>query len=312
MYSRRLSVKILTVLVVLLLAGSTSVAEKVLLRARYKQGEKYLTVMVSKQEIDQTFGTQRQKIKQTMKMEMAMQVLSVDAEGTADIKVTYRRMAIKQESPFGTLDYDSADPDKKDLSHPSVAGYKALVGNWVIMTMSSRGEVKGIRGTERIKKSILDTIPEGPEREVAAKQLDRIMSADRFSQQMSGFSMVLPENPVGVGDTWKHDQKMNLGFANVLVRMDFKARRITTDTVDVERTATIESTGQADAGAPMTFTVADGSKQSGTTKVNRTNAALTSSELSQTMNVTIQVRGRTIKQNVTGTATLVITRDTGR
>ena len=312
MYSRRLWGKTLAAVVVLLLACSASAADKVLLRARYKQGEKYLAVMLSRQEIDQTFGAQTHKMKQTMKMDMGMEVLSVDAEGTADIKVTYRRMAIKQESPFGTLDYDSADPDKKDLSHPSVIGYKALVGNWIIMKVTSRGEVKGVTGTERIKKSILDEIPEGRERDMAAKQLDQMMSEDRFGQQMSGFSMVLPENPVGVGDTWNRDQKMDLGFANMLVRTSFKVRRIAADTVDIEMTATIESAGPADAGMPMTITVGDGSKQSGTTKVNRTNAALASAELSQTMNMTITVRGRAMKQKVTGTATVVTRLDTGK
>lgn len=299
------------VLVVLLLAASTVCAEKVLLRCKYKAGDKYLATMVSDQDISQELPERTNKMSQVMRMEMGMDVLSVDGEGTAEVKVTYRRIALKQDSQFYRLDYDSADPEKSKATHPALVGFKGLVGKSLTLTMSSRGEIKGVKGLNELMEAVLQEIPEGQGREQARAQLAQTMNDERFSQQMSAFSLLFPEEPVGVGDTWRREQKMNMGFLSFTVRTNYTVQDVAHADVRLGVESTIEPGGEPDEKMPMTIALEEG-KQSGTTKVNRANAILVESNIAQTMKMNIGIQGQTIKQQVTGKATITVKPDAGQ
>jgi len=304
----RPSSKVLVVIIVLLCAASSAFAEKVLLRCRYKAGDKYSAEMLSNQDIDQTLpdGTVG-KMKQTIGMYLGMEVLSVAADGTAETRITYRRVVLKQESLAQTIDYDSADPKKKDLAHAALIGFKALVGQSIDMKVTDRGEIISVKGVDRIVQGILSQIPEGPRRQRAKAQLDRSMSEEHFKKQMSGFSMILPENPVGVGDGWDRDQTMSMGYVNMVVRTNYKVRNITRNTVDLDVRATIQP-GPGDPDSPVSVKIEEG-VQSGIVKVNRVNAAITDGTLTQKMKIAITAQGQTMSQNLKGTTRISVVRD---
>jgi hypothetical protein len=305
MVRNRLVVNVLALAGAVLLSAPTSAAEKVLLRCNYKPGDRYLAVMDSQREIVQEFPGQTNKVKQTMRMDMGMQVMQVNAEGTADVKFTHRRIALKMESPRGTIDYDSGDPQKANLDHPMLMGFKVLVGKSLTITLTNRGEVKGVKGVKEIMEGIIAQIPEGPERETARKQLAGMMDEERFSQQMTGFSVLLPVDPVGVGETWKREQKTDLGFMNVLLKTDYKVEKITPDAVEVQVDSKIETGAGNAPDASMTIAIKEGSL-SGITKINRANAALYSGILTQVVKMDITMKGRAEKREITGTASVTV------
>jgi len=310
MVPNRLAVKVLALLGVVLLSAPGFAAEKVLLRCNYKPGDKYLVVMDSERNIVQEVAGQTNRVKQTMRMDMGMDVLAVDPEGTAEVKFTHRRIALKMESPRGTVDYDSADPQKANVDHAMLIGFKVLVGKSITITLTNRGEVKGVKGVKEIMEGIIAQIPEGPERENARRQLAATMDDERFSQQMTGFSVLLPVDPVGVGETWKREQKTDLGFMNVLLKTDYKVGKITPDAVEVAVDSKIETVAGSAPDPAMTVTMKEGSL-AGTTKINRANAALYSGTLTQNVKMDVTMRGRTEKREITGTASVTVKPEAG-
>ena len=271
-------------------------AEKVLLRAKYRIGDRYLLKTVAEQNIVQQRDAQSVEMKQTIRMELAMEVLSVGEEGTADTRVTYNRIALTQESPLTRLDYDSADPEKTGGNHPGLVGFKVLVGKSLTMKTTSRGEVKGVKGLGAIRDGLLREVPEGSARETAKRQLEQALSEEHFVEQMSSFGLVCPEHPVGVGDTWRQDHKVNMGVANVIVRNDFEVTAITPDSVKLALVAKMEDAGAA-AGLPATVALKEG-RQSGTVKVSRANAAVSTSSVNQHLEMSVTVQGRAMKQTL--------------
>ena len=240
-----------------------------------------------------------------------MEVLSVDPQGTADVRFTHRRIALKMESPRGTLDYDSGDPAKANVDHPMLIGFKVLVGKSITITLTNRGEVKGVKGVKEIMEGIIAQIPEGAERDSARKQLAGMMDEERFSQQMTGFSVLLPVEAVGPGETWKREQKTDLGFMNVLLKTDYKVEKITPDAVEVAVDSKIETVPGAAPDPAMTIAMKEG-RLSGTTKINRANAALYSGTLSQDVKMDVTMGGRVEKRSIAGTATITVKPDAGR
>jgi hypothetical protein len=295
----------------LALSGSGFAAEKVLLRCSYKVGDKYLAVMESERNITQEVAGQTNRVKQTMRMDMGMEVLAVDPQGTAEVKYTHRRIALKMDSPRATLDYDSGDPAKANVDHPMLIGFKVLVGKSIILTLTNRGEVKGVKGVKEIMDGIIAQIPEGPEREAARRQLAGTMDEERFSQQMTGFSVLLPAEPMDVGDSWKGEQKTDLGFMSVLLKTDYQVEKITPDAVEVAVNSRIETVPGTAPDPNMNVTMKEG-RLSGTTRINRANAALAVGTLTQNVKMDVTTNGRTEKREITGTANITVKPEAAR
>jgi hypothetical protein len=311
MVPRRLVMAVFALAGALLVSAGGFAQEKVLLRCAYKAGDRYLAVMDSDRQITQELGDQTNKVKQTMRMDMGMEVLSVDAAGTAEVKFTHRRIALKMETPRGTLDYDSGNPEKANVDHPMLIGFKVLVGKAITITMTNRGEVKAVKGVKEIMEGIVAQIPEGPERENARKQLAAMMDEERFSQQMTGFSVLLPVEPVGIGESWKREQKTDLGFMNVLLKTDYKVEKIAPDAVEVAVNSKIDTVPGATPDPNMSIAMKAGSL-TGTTKINRANAALYTGTLTQNVKMDVTTNGRTEKRSITGTATVTVKPEAAR
>ena len=298
----------LAALVLLWVSGPAFGADTLALRHAYKAGEKYVASVAQKMTITQTPpGRDPVVVKRDMGMEMRMDVLSTTPDGTADVKVTYERLTLRMEAPNETVVYDSADPATKDLKHPALAGFGSLLGQSLTMTITPRGEVKAVRGMDGIIEATLRDIPEGEQREAARAQIKRVMNEEHFSRQMSGLSMAFPEEAVGVGDGWDREQKVDLGFINLVSKTHYKVETIAADTVELSVEGTVSSDAP-DPAAAMKVVVEEGSRQQGKIKLNRANPVLSTIEISQKMKMTISAGGRSAEQTVDGTATVTVKR----
>lgn len=290
--------------------ASAFAQEKVLLRYAYKTGDKYDAVTTVTQDITQSVpGGQSVSGKQTSRTEISMEVLGVDADGTAELKFTHRRIVFGEESRRGRVEYDSADPAKQNVALPQVRWFKALVGRPLKVKMTARGEGRGITGVDEVVKAIVEQIPEGEEREAARKELPKAMNDERFSRQMSSMLTVLPEQAVGVGDTWtreqKAEQKMSIGTMAVLTRATYKVARITPDQIELAVESVMERAAEQPADAPV-FSFEPGLKDSGTMTMSRANAVVLTSNILLNVKLTVSPPGQTIQQQTTGVVTTTI------
>ena len=303
--SRRSTVVVVALLLAVLLAPALA-ADKVTLRYAYKQGQRYQASVINESVIAQETGVGLPTLlKQRTVIDMDMEVLSVDPDGAAEIKLTYQRIAVLQDFPQMKIDYDSGDPLKKDVDHPMLVGYKALIGRSITMKMSSIGVVKSIQGLNDLVQAILERIPEGPGREAARAQLAKSMDEEHFGQRMGSMGVHFPEQPVAVGDSWHNDQNTDMGFIKLAIGSDYKVEKITDDDVELSLAGTIKSGGDPDADVPVTATIGDKSHQSGTLHLSRNNPAVSTSKVSQVINMTVTVGQQSITQTVSGTVTSI-------
>jgi len=300
----------LVVLTVLFVSAQAFSADKVVLRHVYKAGEKYLAVISQDTDINQQppGGGNPVAIKQTMRMDMSMNVLSVADDGTADVKVTYDHVALKQDSPYGKTDYDSADPGKKDANDPVLVGFKALLGQSLTMTITRRGEVKKVQGINKIIDAVLEQVPAGEQREAARRQVGQMMNEEHFSEQMSGLGVTFPEEAIGVGDAWDREQKMDLGFVNLVVKTNYKIDRMVGDAVEMTVVGTVSSGGEPAAGTPLKVSIEPGSRQQGKVTLSRANPTLADTQVTQHIIMTVTVGPQSIKQTVDGTVSVTVKR----
>ncbi|HUV38984.1 MAG TPA: DUF6263 family protein, partial [Planctomycetota bacterium] len=204
------------------------------------------------------------------------------------------------------IDYDSADPIKKDVDHPALTGFKALVGRTVTVKMSPRGEVTEVKGLKEIAEAVLAEVPAGPAREAARRQLEVMFDEKNYSERMGGLNLVYPEEPVGVGDSWDKEQKISMGFINMIVKTTYTVKAVG-NTVDIDLNSTIEPGEAPDAGMGLTTTIEQGT-QKGLMKVQRDNAGLMSGEITQDLKMTISIQGRSIAQTLKAVTSYSTTR----
>jgi len=305
MSRHRVLLRVFTVVALSTLPAWASAADKVLLRCRFKKGEKYVVATVLDQDIDQKAGDNANTMKQKMHMTMGLEVLKTDPDGTAEVRITYRRFALKQESSMADpLDYDSGDRNKKDVNHPALAGFKALVGKSFSVTMDDRGRIKTVKGVKELAEGLLAEVPAGPGRQVARQQIARLLNEDTLSQQMASVGANCPEQPVGVGDTWHQQQKNDIGFARLSLSTRYTVKTVTADTVEVEAVSTMTATPSGDL--PVTIRLDKGA-QSGTIRVRRANALLTAGKLDQDIRMTVTVQDATITMSMKGVADISVT-----
>jgi len=303
-------------------------ADEALLRCRFKAGESYLIVTNLDQDIRQTIDGRENNMKQVLRLEMGLDVVRLNDDGSADVKVTYRRFTIRQQSQMGDLDYDSGDfeerkqqekekekqreearkqgrPYKEEYVHPAFAGFDALATKSFGATMDDRARITAVRGVKELAEALLKKVPAGPGREVTRKQLDRMLSQENLAQQMGALGATCPEKPVRKGDTWDKEQTMDVGFAKLTTKTKYKVENITNDVVEVSMTGTIAS--DAADGGEMTIRI-DRGAQTGAMKIARGNAILTDADIRQKMKMTVTVRNMTIDMTLDGAAKMSVVR----
>jgi len=127
-----------------------------------------------------------------------------------------------------------------------------------------------------------------------------------YGERLGGLAIVLPQDPVGVGDAWNKDQKIAMGFTNMVVKTTYTVKSVG-ETVEIDVNSTIEPGGEPDPGLGMTTTIEKGT-QKGLTKMQKDNAALMNGEIQQDLKMTINMRGRVIKQTLDAVTSFSTTR----
>jgi len=291
--------------VVLLLSASASAQEKVLLRCRFKPGETYAVTVTTEQDMTHTLPEDRvTTVKQVFGMELTMNVVAVDADGTAEVRVTFSRITLKAEAQGLTLDFDSADPEKDKAPLPVVAALKALVGKSLALRITARGDARDVRGVKEIRDDILDDQAEGMPRAQARQMLDNLLNEDQVG---SACAVPCPEDPVGVGDTWNQTRQINAGAMKMRLDTVYRVVRITPDAVALEATSTFGKGGEPDPKAQESVTIESGTL-TGPVAVKRANALLVDADVTGTIKMIILTQGITVKSEVKTASKSKVTR----
>lgn len=188
----------------------------ILLKLRYTAHSVKNLRMVALQKIVQTIQGQEVAVNQTLGMGYRFSVLKVDEMGVASVKVAYRSILWKQESPLGTMEYDSEHPPAQ--IPPAALGYVGLVGQGFTMRVTADGQVREISGLDALYDHVLEklNLPNDAAKAAAGKSVKEQFGEQSIKEMMGQMMNIYPGEPVRVGGSWQKRVALMRGFPMIL------------------------------------------------------------------------------------------------
>jgi hypothetical protein len=114
---------------------------------------------------------------------------------------------------MGVLEYDSTKPAEPAAGNPMAAMYGAMLGSSVVLKISPKGGVLGIEGIDKMIEKMADKMATDEAMKQQMKESMKNFINEEKMKEMSGTMVAtLPENPVGIGQTWTNKISVPVGF----------------------------------------------------------------------------------------------------
>jgi hypothetical protein len=273
-------------------ADSQRAADKFRLQLQFKQGEAHLQRMTMEQVITQTIEGENIVINQTMGFDMLQEVLDVDTDGVANLKVTYTAARMKHASMMGNFIYDSANPPQE--LPPQAMSIAALVGKSFTMKMKANGEILALGGLDKLLEDTVNALelPDGPMKRALAKALREQYGEVAMKESMQQASLTYPDKPLAVGDSWEHTAVTTRGFAaSMKNRYTVASRKNGVVTLDIHSQVTDNPKGEPMDMGVIKLRYKISGEQKGTSEVDAKTGQAIRSNVKQSMSGTVQVIG---------------------
>ncbi len=262
------------------------------LQLLFKKDDTRLHRMTVNQVIAQTIEGEKIVVNQTIGFDMLQEVLDVDANDVANVKVTYTAARMKHESTMGNFNYDSANPPQK--LPPQVMGLAAMVGKSFTMKMKPNGEILALGGLDKLIEDTIAALdaPEGPMKAALARALKQQYGEEAMKESMQQASTTYPEKPIAVGDSWETSAVTTRGFAAVTKnRYTVASRKHGVVILDVHSQVADNPKGEPmDMGA-MKLRYKISGEQKGQTEIEEKTGQLIRSSVKQSMSGTVEIVG---------------------
>ena len=193
-----------------LLAGD-AYAQKTL-RMKFVKGATSTISLVNRTSVQTKFGENENKAGLVTEMDLQQTVQEVREDGSAVVEQKLAR--IKLQSDGGALGvalrFDSAQPEQSDQQSLLSQVLRPLIGAEFKVTFSNRGEVLDVEPPADLVKTLQTT---------STTVYQQMFSKESFKSMLSQSSVVLPEEPVSVGEKWqtKFSSGAQVGGAEVTV-----------------------------------------------------------------------------------------------
>ena len=282
---------ILAVLVFVLTAciwtTDSSAAEKIDLKLRLKPGQKYAMRVITDQKISQTMHEHEQKTDYLTDMGMGFEVLAVDADGTASVKITYQTIRAKMSGPMGLIEYDSTEPDAAVGAETLPAQmirqmFAGMVGQNFVIKVNPQGKVVGVEGFKEMMQQMAEKMggDDAAENEEIKEFMKNFLSEDKVKMMGSNMTIAFPSWPVGIGDSWTDKETMSVGFP---IEIDntytLKERKNGVAIVDINSKMDLGKKGASIDMGPMKMNMEMKGSYQGTSEINEANGWMIRSKM---------------------------------
>jgi hypothetical protein len=188
--------------------------EKIQYQMRFKDGDKYYLRFVIEQKISQTVSGRQQYTEQTIGLGCDLDVKSVDPNGNALERYTYKWVKLMQTAAGGKIVYDSSD--KGSPVPPVAQGFVALLDEGFSLKTTPKGRVEEVIGLQTLRDNVERKLPEGPMKEALKLGIKQFINEEGIKEQMESSLAIYPDKPVGIGDSWKRTLTLTQGASMTL------------------------------------------------------------------------------------------------
>lgn len=258
------------------------------LRLRLKKGDRMRIWSVSEQSIRQTMVGEL-AIQQRMGLATTYEVIAVDSQGVATMRVRYDSLAFLQDGAIGKVAYSSADTATEPP--PLAAGFAAMVGEEITVRIGQDGRVLDVAGVEEARERINRKMGRG------AGQLGQLsvgigggVSQEYFKTAVEQGTAFLPGKPVKVGESWNRTTSMHQGFP-LTVETTYRLVSIDDGVATIEMEGTLKKNADTSKSGSGGFVYDLAGTQEGELKIDRATGWVTESESRQELSGTFSVRG---------------------
>ncbi len=262
--------------------------EKIQYQMQFKEGENYYLRFLTEQKISQTVIGRQQYTEQTIGLGCDLDVKNVEPNGNALVSYTYRWVKFIQTVAGSRVEYDSSD--KGTPVPPMAQGFAALLDESFSLKTTPQGRVEEVMGLQGLRENIERKIPEGPMKEALKVGIRQFINEEGIKEMTQSTVAIYPENPVGIGDSWKKTVVMTQGAA-MTVENEYilKDRKNGVSFIDVN--SNINSNPNAGpvtmAGAKVSYDLSG--KQKGRIELEESTGRIITSRINQDISGQIKV-----------------------
>jgi len=176
--------------------------DKITIQLNLTEGKTYYLRMEMNQNILQKISGKSIDIEQKMKIGFQFQVKSVEENGNALVKVTYKSVSFYQDGPMGVISYDSTDDT--GVIHALAKGFAALVNECFTMEIAPDGFILDISGADLMLENMLDKLDfsNANQKNQLRGQLKSQFGNKALLSTMENMMSIYPQHKVGIGDSW--------------------------------------------------------------------------------------------------------------
>ncbi len=216
----------LVILLSVISVGSDCLAgagDKIDLKLNLTAGQKFGSKTIVSQKVSQTMNGQAITSAQDITIEVISEVLSVDAENIATVKMTYESFRAKGSvsSPGGSFEYDSDNPTA-DPNNPQAAMmsqmFNRMKGVEFVMKLSDKGQIVDVEGFDEMLEKMFSVMEDPEQAKAMIDMMKNIMSEDKLKEMNSEMFATFPDGAVGIGDMW--DNIISVGGAGMPIDID--------------------------------------------------------------------------------------------
>lgn len=268
------------------------------LKLQLKPSNIYRMWMSTDQDITQDIAGQKITVKQVMGMGYRYEVQSVDNAGTATVKMTYDSIVVRNKTPMGEMEFNSANPEASKAT-PGTEAYRAMLGAEFILKLTKAGKVESITGVEEMMGKIVNGMGamEPAQKAALEQSLKKMMSNEAMAETIERAMNIYPTTPVKIGDSWKQQMEVAIGMP-MLVSTTYTLKSITNGVANLDIQSTISNNANAKPmemmGMEMAYNLSG--TQKGTMKVNIIDGWVDTTSLKQNLFGSMSISGENVPE----------------
>lgn len=281
-------------------SGGGGNGDKVSLEMKMEPGMVYKLVTKTEQKIEQTMMGMKTKMATSTEVFLKNEVLSVGADGVAEVKCTYERVRMETDNAMiGKRTYDSNDAASE--APMEAAGYQGLIGKNISFKIDKHGTVVSVMGVDSLLESIMATMGG----DAGAADMGKMKEAlkmtfgdEGMKSMMQAASIQYPDVLVAEGDTWGK-QTGQMGMMPMKMDVTYKVDHIDADKVilSFEGTVSTDKAKALDLGIASVEMDISG-KYTGTSEISRKTGMVLSSTMNQDLTGSVSTMGMKMPMSI--------------